>query len=160
MVATTTQLTNSIDKFVSQLRADYPEFKFTLSNIAHWSAHDQTVYFSKSSDKITLIHELGHAIRGHRTFIQDIELLRIECEAWQTARQIAPKYQLSIKEDTVQNALDSYRDWLHARSRCPNCKNAGIQSRENYYRCPLCLTAWQANDARQCGLRRRIKKPA
>lgn len=145
-----------------RIRRDYPQFRFQNAHVAHWSPRDNTVYcrpLRSEADKITLLHELGHAIRGHHDYHQDIELLRCEREAWETARSIAHNYAIIISDDTVSTALDTYRRWLHDRSRCPRCIGAGTQSRASLaYRCLLCDLTWHANDARQCGLRRYAQK--
>lgn len=146
--------------WLSRLRADYPQFRFQNAHVARWSHRDQTVYYEplrSQAGKITLLHELGHAICGHITYHQDIELLRCEREAWHQARAIAPRYDMTITEATIDQAIDTYRRWLHDRSRCPRCGHGATQSRTLSYRCILCDTVWTANDARQCGLKRYVR---
>jgi hypothetical protein len=145
---------------VSNLRKNYPEFTFQTAHVSRWSPRDQTVYYHDSRSlpgKLNLLHELGHAIRQHQHYDQDIELLRLEREAWQTARELAPAYGLAIDDNLVESHIDSYREWIHARSRCPSCGQAGMQRSDLTYTCVLCGTEWAANDARQCGLKRYTK---
>ena len=155
MVVITTAQLNSTRK---KLAHDYPQFSFVESTVSHWSPADQTIYYHSlktTSDLSTLFHEFGHANVGHTGFDQDITLLRMEREAWIAAVDVAAHYGHIIDEDTVENAIDSYRNWLYARSRCPACHNPGIQNKtSSAYTCPLCNTNWRANDARQCGLKR------
>ena len=160
MAATTTHSNTSKRK---EIITNYPQFSFIPAEIASWSSHDKTIYYVDSpgiSHLIDLLHELGHALLGHDGYSQDIELLNIETEAWDMAKQIAPKYNLSITQQQIDNSLDSYRDWLHARSRCPNCYQAGIQNFNGNYSCIICQTSWRANDAKYCGLKRYKNNPA
>lgn len=142
---------------IARLRHDYPQFTFQNASVSRWSPRNSTVYFTSSRGRsaVTLLHELGHAISGHQAYHQDIELLRCEREAWATARRIAPTYGIDISDDAIDEALTTYREWLHNRSRCPRCHAGSPQSGDNLsYHCLLCGTTWHANDARQCGLRR------
>lgn len=140
-------------KLVDRLAKDYPQFKWTPSDCAHWSAAEQTIYYN--DDPLQTLHELGHALLGHDHYNLDIQLLQIERAAWDKAAEIAPHYAYKISSDTIEDALDSYRDWLHARSRCPKCGLTGIQSRtDGHYYCPTCGTKWRASDGKQKRLRR------
>jgi len=142
---------------LSRLRADYPSFTFEESDIAHWSPTKQVI--SYTDDDAKLLHELGHALLDHTDFVQDIELLHLERDAWDKALELAPQYNVKITDTEVELAMDGYRDWLHARSLCPQCGQTGIQSRADLvYFCLNCETRWTANDARTCGLRRRLMK--
>lgn len=152
---------HSTSSILERLRNNYPQFTFQNASVSRWSPIDKTVYFASTRGRgsITLLHELGHALRDHQSYHQDIELLRCEREAWETARAIAPTYGITITDAIVTDALTTYRQWLHDRSRCPRCENAGAQLLTSLaYRCPLCDLEWHANDARQCGLRRYSQK--
>lgn len=141
---------------------DHPQFSFKEAEVSRWSPVEQTIYYRPPEDLYGLFsffHELGHAKLHHQDYEQDIELIRIENEAWSLGVEIAEKYGCSPPDDIVDNALDSYREWLHARSRCPACNNPGVQQIDTgNYSCPLCSTVWRVNDARQCGLKRYTKK--
>ena len=144
---------------VDQLSADFPELNFEASDRERWSPQNHTVYFT--DNPATLLHELGHALLKHRDFNQDIELIHMERDAWEKAREISNNYSISITDDQIEDALDRYRDWLHDRSLCPECHQTGIQSTADLaYYCINCDARWNVNDARSCGLKRRlIKKP-
>ena len=147
----------STDVLARRLARDFPDFRFAKAIVAHWSPPQRTIFFAGSSAE--LLHELGHAILGHNDFVQDIELLQLERDAWEEARRLAPKYEVKITDNKVETALDAYREWLHSRSLCPRCSQTGLQSREMLnYRCLNCGTKWLANDARSCGLKRRLVK--
>ena len=140
-----------------KLARDFPEFTFAKSDIARWSPDSRTVFYDDSV--ANLLHELGHAISQHTDFVQDVELLKLERDAWEIAREIAPKYGVKIRENDIETALDAYREWLHARSLCPRCGQTGLQRREDLtYFCLNCDAKWMANDARSCGLKRRLVK--
>jgi len=144
-----------IEQLIARLTADFPEFKFEKSHIDHWSPTAKTISYTGHVAK--LLHELGHALLGHADFVQDIELIHLERDAWEKARELAPKYGVKITDHVVETALDDYRDWLHARSLCPQCGQTGLQSRADLtYSCLNCGARWTANDARTCGLKRRL----
>lgn len=153
-VTTTARLTLILDR----LKTNYPRISFESGETYRWSPGTQTVYYAalkSTEDLFRLLHELGHGLSGHQSFDQDIELLAMERQAWLRAQQIAKKFEYKIDDEAVETALDSYRDWLHARSRCPKCPGTGIQDKStSNYVCVLCLARWRANDARQCGLKR------
>lgn len=103
----------------------------------------------------SLLHETAHALLSHTDFTYDINLLKLEREAWTYAKDnLALPYKVEISESTVEQALDSYRDWLHGRSACPDCRQNGIQNSDQSYTCVACGQNWRANDARRCALRR------
>ena len=146
----------SITSLISRLSVDFPQFSFTLSDQSHWSPDHQTVFINQQTDdEATLLHELSHALLGHTNYDRDISLIEMERDAWQyAANQLSVRYAIVINDDTVQDALDSYRDWLHARSTCPTCQATGVQTSKAHYKCLTCTTAWKVNDARVCALRR------
>jgi len=142
-------------KLINQLRVDFGQFLFVQDKVCRWAPEENTVYYT-AKDNINLLHELGHAICGHKDFVQDIELLHIERDAWEKAREIGQKYGVKISENQIECAMDEYRDWLHQRSLCPNCAQTGLQNRsDGRYECFNCQVIWKANDARTCGLKRR-----
>jgi len=145
------------ERLTARLTRDFPKFKFKKSKVAHWSPVKNTIFYTEDDAKT--LHELSHALLGHADFIQDIELIHLERDAWEKARELAPGYGVKITDDIVETALDDYRDWLHARSLCPKCSQTGLQSRTDLvYSCLNCSARWTANDARTCGLKRRLVK--
>lgn len=143
---------------LERLRADFPRFHFTLGTSDHWDSHD-TVYYTLETPDCALLHELAHALLGHASYRLDIDLLRLERAAWDYARHVlAPRYDLTLSRDDAEDSLDTYRDWLHNRSLCPDCHLSGLQSSDGDYRCVACGLAWHANAAKTCALRR-FKRP-
>lgn len=140
---------------LERLKGDYPEFRFLRGETYRWSPQEAVIYYDMPLNEPELLHELAHAILKHQTYQHDIELLQKEQEAWQYAGTIlATNYSIPITHDLCEAALDTYRDWLHARSACPECSATGLQTQTGTYQCILCRCQWRANDARICMLRR------
>ena len=146
------------NSFVSKLQQDFPALTFSQGDDFYWSSSTQTIHYGplvSEADRLTLLHEIGHAVLGHAQFKRDIDLLRIEREAWDYVQNtLAPAYSLPATTDDVEDMLDTYRNWLHARSTCPHCSMTGVQIDSSQYRCVGCGGDWRVNDARRCGLRR------
>ncbi|HEU5122261.1 MAG TPA: hypothetical protein VFT59_05455 [Candidatus Saccharimonadales bacterium] len=149
---------HSITSLANKLRGDFPAFSFIQSDEFRWSPLEKTVYFKPDpAEPESLLHELAHALLSHEDFTRDIQLIEMERDAWESAKkQLAPHYNVEITDDHIQDALDTYRSWLHARSTCPACSATGVQSRKYHYRCLVCSTQWKVNDARLCALRRYV----
>ncbi len=141
---------------VNRLSDDYPLLTFTLTEgRCAWNPLANEVLYSADTAPTDILHEVGHALSGHKSYTSDVELLRMEREAWEYAvRTLAPQYGVTISEDTVETALDSYREWLHRRSLCPTCNLNGVQESRNTYRCVHCHKRWDVNEARTCRLKR------
>ena len=141
---------------LAKLRRDNPTIHFARSDEFRWSPQEDTVFYADSRNIAQLLHETSHALLGHRDFTRDITLLEMERDAWENAKQLAAAYALPLSDTTANNALDTYRSWLHARSTCPTCSMTGFQHARYEYRCPACVTSWRVNDARICGLKRYV----
>lgn len=141
-----------MDDLVARLRADFPAFTFKEDTVAHWSPAESSIFYTsqEKTSSWTILHELGHALRGHTDYHSDVHLLRKESEAWATAMDLAKGYGVSIEARYIQDCLDTYRDWLHKRSTCPDCSGHGLQQNKGLYRCPNCQTQWQVTSARFC----------
>jgi len=88
--------------------------------------------------ELQLLHELGHAVLEHKNFRTDLERLKMEVAAWAEARKFCEQYNIYYDEEFVEGQLDSYRDWLHAKSRCPRCGLTRYQTPNGQYHCPGC----------------------
>lgn len=145
---------------INKLSQDFPAINFTPAEDFSWSPASLTVFYAEVQPETAplLIHELAHCVLGHHTYSRDVELLALESEAWDEAKTIARRYDISIDENEVQDSLDTYRDWMHARSTCPACQATGYQTRDKSYSCVACLNTWRVNDARTCQLRRYSKQ--
>ena len=148
---------NDSQNLLSRLKQQFPSLEFRQDELFFWSPSEHTVHFAglgTTTDKKQLIHEVGHALCGHRDYNRDIDLLKREREAWEKAKDLAGLFDITISTDFIEEALESYRDWLHQRSLCPTCSQVGIQETEHTYKCLLCSSQWRVNDARRCGLKR------
>ena len=133
---------------ISVLKRDFPEINFKSDEEFYWSNQENTIFYRPESlvdeeGVFRLLHEIGHAINNHSSFTSGIELLKLEVEAWEKAKQIASNYNLVINNGFIENCLDSYRDWLHLRSTCPNCKNIAVEAEVNQYHCFNCFSKWK-----------------
>ncbi|HUC96573.1 MAG TPA: hypothetical protein VMR16_02815 [Candidatus Saccharimonadales bacterium] len=144
---------------IKNLKADFPQFIFKKSSSFLWSHSENTIYYTdKKEDFRFLFHELSHALLNHTDYRRDIELVAIEREAWDRAKEIALNYGVGIDDEYIQSNLDTYRDWMHGRSTCPNCGANGMQTQKNNYKCLACNDEWHVNDAKTCALRRYSNK--
>lgn len=142
---------------LNQLKTDHPLFLFLDSGKFLWSAREQTIHIDLRDDlcDVFTLHELSHALLNHQGYRTDIDLLKLERDAWEHAKKtLGAEYGVSINDNFIQDNLDTYRDWLHARSKCPDCDSTGIQTKSLYYRCLSCSHQWRVNEARVCALRR------
>lgn len=132
------------DKFVVQLEQDFPQFNWREGTRFRFRP-PRTIYYEKdlvgneyNNYCLQLLHELGHAVLGHRDFRTDLDRLKMEVAAWEQARQFAAQYNIYYDEELVQEQLDSYRGWLHGKSRCKKCGLTRYQTKDGEYHCPQC----------------------
>lgn len=99
-----------------------------------------------------LLHEVGHALLGHRNYVTDIERVKMERAAWEKAEELYIMYSeelmgdgagvevftLGFDREFVEVEMDSYRDWLHQRSKCLECGLTRYQTIDGAYHCPQC----------------------
>ena len=168
MDATTTPL---MPWLIQKLSAAHPTVVFEKSDHFAWSPSRRTIYYDPSPSlendaPFLLLHELSHALLEHHTYRRDSELVAMESAAWErTVQYIADSHKwlasapakipsLTMSDAVVQDHLDTYREWLHARSTCPVCSATGYQTKQYRYACPACSHQWRVNEARVCALRR------
>lgn len=150
----------SINSLAETILADHNDLSFCIGPDFAWSATTQTITHPPINSRhqlYQLLHEIGHARLAHQAYRRDAELIDLERAAWQYACDIlAPRYNLPLSADTaiVQDSLDTYREWLHMRSRCPSCQAVGIEAAPARYRCLHCQQQWHVNEARICRLKR------
>ena len=144
-----------LNKFLMRVQADYVELKFRVGKKFTFRP-PRTIILSRVLDdeanegwrdyyKLQVLHEIGHALSGHKDYIADVERLKMEREAWEKARELAAAYDICYDEEFVEGVLDTYRDWLHQKSRCPQCGLTRCQTDEGEYFCVNCegLGGWQ-----------------
>ncbi len=152
-----------MDTILDQLSARHPGLSFTPGKQFSWSPETREIFYktAASDDQAvwSLLHETGHALLDHKTYHADFELLLLEVAAWEKARELATELSVEIDEDHIQDCLDTYRDWLYARSVCPNCSTKSIQQNDcAHYRCFNCRTTWRVTASRFCRSYRSTKK--
>ena len=127
------------DAFLSRIKADFPDFVFREGKKFAFRP-PKTIILGPEEvfSELLLLHEVAHAVLGHRTFKMDAERLKMEAAAWEKASELAKEYGIGVDEDFIQGELDTYRDWLHKKSRCPSCGLTRFQTPDGQYHCPRC----------------------
>lgn len=146
----------SMPLLIHKLKTTYPDISFIEAEQFSWSPSARTVFYTPGAPNAPhlLLHELSHALLDHHTYRHDVELVVMETAAWEKAKECAKTHNIRLNETVIQDHLDTYRDWLHARSTCPECSANGYQIEAFHYECPACLHKWKVNEARLCALRR------
>lgn len=133
-----------MQELIERLREDYPNLRLCEGKRFCFRP-PRTIIFILGSDKVEqnsdalqLLHEVGHALLEHKNFATDPERLRMERAAWEKARELCECYGVCYDEDFVEEELDTYRNWLHQRSRCPQCGLTRYQTVDGKYHCPSC----------------------
>lgn len=155
-----------ITSLVSQLQNKPPAtpsgqiISFQIGDDFSWDPNHLCIFYDPQANNgpQLLLHELGHALLGHNGYKRDIELISMERSAWNKALELSSEYEVQIPMDLIEEHLDTYRDWLHSRSLCPNCSFTGLQTGRSVYCCPSCQASWRVNQARACGLKRHLTK--
>lgn len=150
-----------MQQLINELKQTFPDLQFCETDRFYWSPADKHICYKLSTSrtyKWKLLHEVGHALLEHQTYRSDFELLRLEVEAWDKARQLAKKFKIKITEDYIQDCLDTYRDWLDRRSTCPYCTSRSAQENLESYRCFNCNAAWRVSPSRFCRTYRQINR--
>ena len=126
--------------FLAKLKSDYPEIRFLQRARFTFRPPRTVVYPAEDGkfDSLLILHEMGHALSHHRFFKTEIERLKMEVEAWEKARELCDIYGVQIDEDLIQGELDTYRDFLHQKSRCPECGLTRFQTPDGAFHCPRC----------------------
>lgn len=141
-----------MQKLINKITADFPGFQVVASPHAHWSPKNNTVGYTENGNEtdsaISLLHEIAHARLGHKSYKLDIELLIMEVEAWALAKKLAASYGINIERDTIEDCLDTYRDWVYRRSICPRCSCCGLQQNSRLYKCFNCSNEWRVSSSR------------
>jgi hypothetical protein len=148
---------------IQDLNRLFPKLTFTSGQQFCWSPETCEIIYKNDThskkDKWSLMHETGHALLKHKTYGSDMNLLKLEVEAWEKAREISRQLTIDIDEAHIQDCLDSYRDWIYKRSICPVCTAKSIQQDDfEHYRCFNCHTSWKVSSSRFCRSYRKTKR--
>jgi len=152
-----------MEQTLKRLRQLFPQLVYCPSTAFCWSPETNEVLYpnKNAGDQASwsLLHETSHALLRHRSYNSDFELLKLEVLAWEKAKELGVKLQIVIDNDHVQDCLDSYRDWIYARSICPRCTNKSLQQSDlRHYRCFNCHNIWQVTPSRFCRAYRATKR--
>jgi hypothetical protein len=125
--------------FLRRLCSDYQDFRFRMGRKFAFRP-PKTIIIGPPEPfaELLALHEVSHAICEHKDFRMDVERLKMEVQAWEKARELAARYNVDYNEELVQRELDTYRDWLHQKSRCPICGLTRFQTPDGKYHCPSC----------------------
>ena len=126
-------------EFLERLEVDFADLRFIMGKKFTFRP-PKTVVLGPQEPFYGLLalHEVSHAICGHKDFKMDVERLKMENQAWEKARELAFRYDIEVDEEFIQGELDTYRDWLHQKSRCPECGLTRFQTPDARYHCPRC----------------------
>lgn len=148
---------HATSSLAQKLAHKYPLLTFAPATVAHWSSLDNTVYYNSDEQHAdwVLLHETAHGLLGHRDYMRDIKLLAVEREAWHYAATVlAPQFDITVDSDFIETQIDTYRDWLHAKSTCPTCQSTGYETSQQHYSCVHCGAAWRTNTGIDTEIRR------
>ena len=124
--------------FLAKIKSDFPSLRFVQGRKFAFRPPKTVVIPRDSFAPLLLLHEVGHALSHHQDFKTEVGRLKMEVEAWEKARELAAKYDVFIDEELIEQELDSYRDWLHQKSRCPSCGLTRFQTPDGVFHCPRC----------------------
>lgn len=148
---------------ITLLKNKYPEITFQPSDKYSWVAEKKIITFIKNdTNKLkhhSLLHELAHALLDHEYFKNDINLLKLERDAWAYAKRLLSEYKIEVNIDHIEDCMDTYRDWIHKRATCPQCAHVGYQSSKNSYDCLFCVVTWNVSESRLCMVKRYLSDP-
>lgn len=143
------------------LASAFPDLIFEPSDDFRWLPTKRTVQFDPTDQSLSerLLHEVAHSLLKHTSYSRDIELIGMERDAWYYAENtLAPRFGIGFMHEIIDDDMDTYRDWLHARSSCPYCSATGLQTAASEYSCVACGGKWRVNRAIGCQLRRYTQK--
>lgn len=135
---------------IDQIISDFPDLVFKSADMFYWSARTRTVYYDpgvieKPRGIWQLLHEIAHATLNHQRFDSSVALLRMETEAWTTAKELSKIYNVAIQQSHIERCIDTYRDWLYLRSSCPSCKAIATEYKPCTFRCFNCASRWSVS---------------
>ena len=138
-------------KLIAAIKHDYPQFTIKQGPRFCWKPPKTIIYepeiaYPPLYFALQTLHELGHAVSGHKHYKTTVERLKIESEAWSAAKTLFKKYQKSgvlpkdwtFDEDFAEGELDTYRNWLHTKPTCKSCGLTMYQTKDGAFHCPHC----------------------
>ncbi len=134
------------EELLDAVRRAYPQLKFRPSTrfkfrppaTVYYESEPALLLSTEQKYCLQLLHEIGHALLGHRDYRVDLERVQMECAAWAKAQELCEHYHIYYDVEFAETELDTYRDWLHQRSLCKNCGLTCYQTPDGIYHCPHC----------------------
>lgn len=131
-----------------ELIAAYPHKRFAPTGYFAYDASTDVIHYDpKRIDtkvgRLSLLHEISHALLGHFHYDFDIELLVMELDAWARTEELAAAHNVNFDHGYMDGCIDSYDRWLTERATCPSCEQFASQTAEDEYRCFGCTTRWK-----------------
>ena len=129
-----------LNSLLKQLQNDYKEFVFRPGGKKYLFRPPHTIVLGPDEEmsELLLLHELSHAVLQHFSFDTDIKRLKMESDAWAKTKELAKKYGVEVDDDYIEDQLDTYRDWLHAKSKCKKCGLTRFETPDGKWHCPFC----------------------
>lgn len=146
---------------LAKLRQDYPQLKFMTGRkfmyrpprtiVIEKQVFEQKIDTENVTDfrnhpcnseqnfyNLRLLHEMGHALLEHKNCSDEIDRIKKERSAWEKAQALSYIYSVPYDKEFVEAELDSYRDWLEQKTRCPECGMTRYCDKKGNLRCPGC----------------------
>ncbi len=124
---------------LDRVKADFPEVTWRGGK-KYLFRPPKTIVLGPAEphDDLLLLHELGHYLCKHRDYATIPRRVKMEREAWDKARELCERYGVEYDEEVAEDELDTYRDWLDKKSRCPRCGLTRFQTPDGDFHCPRC----------------------
>ena len=138
-IALPKNLSDDDQKIIKKIVQSFPQFNFQMGKRFTFRP-PRTIILGPLESHYSLLfcHELGHVLADKYHFSTDVERLKIERLAWEKAKELCTHFKIPYDEDFIEEQLDSYRDWLHSKSKCPKCGLTRYQTKNGQYHCPHC----------------------
>lgn len=142
----------------------YPRMRFAPTGYFAFDAATEVIHYdpkriNSKIGRLSLLHEISHALLGHFHYDYDLELLSMELAAWQRTQELAQKHSISYDNQYADSCIESYDAWVQQRATCPECEQFSSQIADDEYRCFACTTRWKvAGELNERVIRRVIKK--
>jgi hypothetical protein len=151
-----------LDSLILKLGKEFPKVRFVKSSTFKWEPDELKIYYSPKAENSvwSLLHEVGHMVLEHKNYRSDFSLLKMEAQAWHKARELASINKIEINPEHIEKCLDSYRDWLYARSSCRECLQTGLEISTGLYKCINCHFRWKVTPERFCRVYRKKIEPS
>lgn len=143
-----------MSELLLMLQKDFPSLVFAAGEEFCWSPKANTIIYTENIPspraEWALLHEVGHALLEHQSYHSDLELISLESQAWERAKDLGQQYGCKIDPEHIEDCMDTYRDWLHQRSACPVCATRSLQQDAGHYHCYNCGQVWKVTASRFC----------